>query len=407
MNVNISDKYAPLFNRPDGVDTYIITGGRFSQKTFATSLSALTAVLQKGHRIMYSRFTNASLKDSVYAEVEDRIEMMQLQGSFDMQQNRIESKVNKGKIVFKGLKVGSGQQTASLKGLSDFSMLILDEAEEMIDEAIFDKISLSIRGNGVHSDEPNVKVLILNPTTKEHFIYKKYFQAKGISEGFNGVHENVCYIHTSYYDCLEFVPEETLKYFEDMKQDNPDKYNHVILGGWLSKAEGIVYTNWEFGQFNPDGLQVIYGQDYGFRDPTTLVGVAIDKKRKLIYLKEELFMSGLTNSEIAKINMSKAGRNLIIGDSASAGIINEIRRMGCNVVGAKKGAGSIEAGVALLQDYKLIVDPESSNLANELNNYVYTNKGANLFCDMFNHSLDAVRYVALYALGSRGKIEIR
>ena len=48
MNVNISDKYAPLFNRPDGVDTYIITGGRFSQKTFATSLSALTAVLKKG-----------------------------------------------------------------------------------------------------------------------------------------------------------------------------------------------------------------------------------------------------------------------------------------------------------------------------------------------------------------------
>lgn len=407
MSINISDKYTPLFNRPEGVDTYIITGGRFSQKTFATSLSALTAVLQKGHRIMYSRFTNASLKDSVYAEVEDRIEMMQLQGSFDMQQNRIESKVNKGKIVFKGLKVGSGQQTASLKGLSDFSMLILDEAEEMIDEAIFDKISLSIRGNGVHSDEPNVKVLILNPTTKEHFIYKKYFQAKGISEGFNGVHENVCYIHTSYYDCLEFVPEETLKYFEDMKQDNPEKYNHVIMGGWLSKAEGIVYTNWEFGQFNPDGLQVIYGQDYGFRDPTTLVGVAIDKKRKVIYVKEELFMSGLTNSEIAKINMNVAGRNLIIGDSASAGIINEIRRMGCNVVGAKKGAGSIEAGVALLQDYKLIVDPESSNLANELNNYVYTNKGANLFCDMFNHSLDALRYVALYALGSRGKIEIR
>jgi len=407
MSINISDKYTPLFNRPEGVDTYIITGGRFSQKTFATSLSALTAVLQKGHRIMYSRFTNASLKDSVYAEVEDRIEMMQLQGSFDMQQNRIESKVNKGKIVFKGLKVGSGQQTASLKGLSDFSMLILDEAEEMIDEAIFDKISLSIRGNGVNSEEPNVKVLILNPTTKEHFIYKKYFEARGISEGFNGVHENVCYIHTSYYDCLEFVPEETLKYFEDMKQDNPEKYNHVIMGGWLSKAEGIVYTNWEFGQFNPDGLQVIYGQDYGFRDPTTLVGVAIDKKRKVIYVKEELFMSGLTNSEIAKINMNVAGKNLIIGDSASAGIINEIRRMGCNVVGAKKGAGSIEAGVALLQDYKLIVDPESSNLANELNNYVYTNKGANLFCDMFNHSLDALRYVALYALGSRGKIEIR
>ena len=407
MSINISDKYTPLFNRPEGVDTYIITGGRFSQKTFATSLSALTAVLQKGHRIMYSRFTNASLKDSIFAEVEDRIEMMSLESSFDIQQNRIDSKVNNGKIVFKGLKSGSGQQTAALKGLSDFSMLILDEAEEMIDEAIYDKISLSIRGNGVHSEEPNVKVLILNPTTKEHFIYKKYFQARGITEGFNGVKNNVCYIHTSYFDCLEFVPKGTLQYFDDMKEDNPQKYNHVIMGGWLDKAEGCVYTNWEFGEFNPDGLQIIYGQDYGFRDPTTLVGVAIDKRRKVIYVKEELFKSGLTNSEIAKINLSVCGRNLIIGDSASAGIINEIRRMGCNVVGAKKGAGSIEAGVALLQDYKLIIDPESGNLANELNNYVYTDKGANLFCTMFDHSLDALRYVALYALGSTGKIEIR
>ena len=144
MSINISSKYNPLFNRPEGVDTYIITGGRFSQKTFATSLSALTAVLHKGHRIMYSRFTNASLKDSIFAEVEDRIELMNLQDSFDIQQNRIDSKVNNGKIVFKGLKSGSGQQTAALKGLSDFSMLILDEAEEMIDEAIYDKISLSI-----------------------------------------------------------------------------------------------------------------------------------------------------------------------------------------------------------------------------------------------------------------------
>ena len=156
MSINISDKYTPLFNRPEGVDTYIITGGRFSQKTFATSLSALTAVLQKGHRVMYSRFTNASLKDSIFAEVEDRIEMMSLESSFDIQQNRIDSKVNNGKIVFKGLKSGSGQQTAALKGLSDFSMLILDEAEEMIDEAIYDKISLSIRGNGVHSEPRQV-----------------------------------------------------------------------------------------------------------------------------------------------------------------------------------------------------------------------------------------------------------
>ena len=48
---------------------------------------------------------------------------MNLEDSFESQQNRIVSKFNKSKIVFKGLKAGSGVQTANLKGLKDFSML--------------------------------------------------------------------------------------------------------------------------------------------------------------------------------------------------------------------------------------------------------------------------------------------
>ena len=55
MSINISDKYTPLFNRPEGVDTYIITGGRFSQKTFATSLSASDGSASK--RASYNVFT--------------------------------------------------------------------------------------------------------------------------------------------------------------------------------------------------------------------------------------------------------------------------------------------------------------------------------------------------------------
>ena len=116
-NINLSEKFAPLFDIPDGVDTFIITGGRFSQKSFATSLSALNSCTKYGHRILYSRYTNASLKDSIFAEVEEKIELMNLEDSFESQQNRIVSKFNKSKIVFKGLKAGSGVQTANLKGL--------------------------------------------------------------------------------------------------------------------------------------------------------------------------------------------------------------------------------------------------------------------------------------------------
>ena len=154
-------------------------------------------------------------------------------------------------------------------------------------------------------------------------------------------------------------------------------------------------------------MQVIYGQDYGFTDPTTLVAIAIDKKRKIIYAKEELYKSKITISEIYRINRQRAGRNLIIADSASAGTIAELQKLGLNIRGAKKGAGSIAAGVALIQDYELVVHPDSINMAKELNNYVYTDKGSNLFCAMYDHSLDALRYGVSHLLANRGKVEIR
>ena len=137
------------------------------------------------------------------------------------------------------------------------------------------------------------------------------------------------------------------------------------------------------------------------------MAIAIDKKRKIIYAKEELYKSKITISEIYAINRQRAGRSLIIADSASAGTIAELQKLGLNIRGAKKGAGSIAAGVALIQDYELVVHPDSTNMAKELNNYVYTDKGANVFSAMYDHSLDALRYGVSHLLANRGKIEIR
>ena len=36
-----------------------------------------------------------------------------------------------------------------------------------------------------------------------------------------------------------------------------------MLGGWLDKAEGVIFTNWKIGEFKKVGVSV-FGQDYGF-----------------------------------------------------------------------------------------------------------------------------------------------
>lgn len=408
--IKVSEKFNPLFDHPPDVNLFILTGGRFSQKSFATSLSTLNSSIKYEHRILYSRFTNASLKDSIYAEVEEKVDMMNMHNYFELTQNRIESKFNKSKIVFKGLKAGSSQQTANLKGLKDFSMWILDEAEELVDESIFDKIFLSIRGNSKEDKYKNIVILILNPASKEHFIYKKYFEAKGVKEGWNGIKDGVCYIHTTYLDCIEFVPQEIIDFFEEMKRTNPAKYNHVVLGGWLDKAEGVVITNWKYGEFNPDKLQTSFGQDFGFSiDPTTLVEVAIDKAKKIIYVKELLYKTKLTTTDIAQINKYHTNGKLIIADSAEARLIKELSAQGCNIKPAEKKKGSVETGISLMQDYEIIVEPNSINIAKEFNNHVYADKGSKLYVDDFNHMIDAIRYNIIFHLGNpnKGNYDIR
>jgi len=332
---------------------------------------------------------------SIIPEFIEKIELLNVIEFFNINKTDIQNKSTGADIIFRGIKTSSGNQTANLKSLQGVSTWVVDEAEEIADETIFDKIDLSIRKKGVQ----NRVILILNPTTKEHWIYKRFFESKGVPEGFNGVKDDVCYIHSTYMDNLKNLDDSFVKNIELMKTQNIKKYNHQILGGWLDKAEGVVFDNWEIGEFNPDSLQTSFGQDYGFSiDPTTLVEVAIDKNKKIIYVKELLYKTKLTSTQIAEINLQHAGRRLIVADSAEPRLISELNQKGCNVSPTVKGQGSISAGITKMQDYKIIVDPNSINIIKELNNYIYADKGSKLYVDNYNHAIDAIRYNVMYHL---------
>ena len=112
-----------------------------------------------------------------------------------------------------------------------------------------------------------------------------------------------------------------------------------------------------------------------------------------------------TTTQIAYINKELCGNSVIIADSAEPRLIQELRSMGCRIIPAEKGAGSISLGIALLQDYELIV--EGNNIAKELNNYVYADKGSKLYVDDFNHIIDAVRYNVTFQLGKKIGMDVR
>ena len=389
--VTISDKYDNL-----GSDSryFIITGGRGSSKSFSitTFLSLLTR--ESGHIILFTRYTLVSASISIIPEFIEKIELLGMANDFAVTKDEIVNINTGSKIIFKGIKTSSGTQTANLKSLQGVTTWVLDEAEELTDEDTFDKIDLSIR----HKTKQNRVILILNPATKEHFIYQRFFEGKGIEGGANTIKGDTTYIHTTYFDNIHNLSESFLSQIETIKERRPDKYQHQILGGWLNRAEGVIFSNWTIGKFKDVG-SVVYGQDFGFSaDPTTLVATSIDSVNKVIYLKLHLYQTGLTTSDIYRLNKSIANDCLIVADSAEPRLINELRDKGLNIMEAIKGQGSITYGISLLQDYDLIVDEDSIDLIKELNNYSWLERKSKTPIDKHNHALDAIRYAVGYQL---------
>lgn len=402
--ITLNNKYQPLFTN----DTrfFIVTGGRGSAKSFGVGTFASLLSFEARHKILFTRQTMTSAHLSIIPEFQEKIDLMDKPEYFDVNKSEIKNLYSGSDIIFRGIKTSSGDQTANLKSLQGVTTWILDEAEELTDETTFDKINLSIRQKG----KQNRVILILNPATKEHWIYKRFFEQEGVQEGFNGIKGNTTYIHTTYQDNIKHLDQSFIDEVERIKVTNPNKYKHQVLGGWLEKAEGVVFTNWSFGSFD-DTLPYSFGSDFGFSiDPSTFIKVAIDKKLKKIYVKELLYKPKMTTSDLATVYLTHApNKQLIIADSAEPRLIEELQRYGLNIKPTEKGAGSITAGIAIMQDYELVVDPESHNIAKELNNYAYSDKASSLFIDAYNHAIDAIRYNVFYHLSNphRGKFDIR
>jgi phage terminase large subunit len=349
-------------------------------------------MLEDNQKILFLRKTMTSTHLSIIPEFIEKINLLGLADLFEITKGEIINKANGNVILFRGIQTGSKDNTANLKSLQGINTLVIDEAEELTDEDVFDRIDLSVRQKGVK----NRVILIMNPATKESWIYRRFFEDQAVQPGKNLTKGNTTYIHTTYLDNVENLDSSFLDQIFYIRDTNLKKYEHQILGGWLDKAEGVILTNWSIGEFKEVG-KIVYGQDFGFSiDPTTLIQTSIDKSNKTIYVKECLYKPKLTTSEIAEYNIRHAKDCLIYADSAEPRLITELQAMGCNIEQCVKGQGSISAGIAVLQDHHLVDDAESANLIKELNNNIWNDRKSSTPVDDYNHAIDALRY-AIYS----------
>jgi len=174
--------------------------------------------------------------------------------------------------------------------------------------------------------------------------------------------------------------------------------------GNIGNLIGVIFENWnEVDEIPKEAEFIAYGMDFGFtNDPTTLT--AVYRYNSELYLDELLYKTKLTNSDII-LEFEKLGiqkHQMIVADSAEPKSIEDIRRAGYRIEGAKKGSDSIKNGLDTLLRHPINVTKRSTNLKTELRTYRWATdkdgKQTNVPEAGNDHAIDGVRYVALNRL---------
>jgi phage terminase large subunit len=243
-------------------------------------------------------------------------------------------------------------------------------------------------------------ILDYNPSDEFHFIYEKIKPR-----------EDADFYITTYKD-NPFLSNEIVSEIERLKSIDENYWNIYGLGQ-IGSSQALIFRINECNSIPTEAKFLSYGMDFGFtNDPTTLV--AIYQQGDNIYLKELLYQTGLTNRDINdKLKFHEVERKEVFADSAEPKSIEELYRMGWNIKPATKGQGSVNIGIDMMKRYKLFVTKDSVNMIKEFRNYKWQeDKNGNILnvpVDMFNHTIDAIRY-GLYdklARPNYGKYAVR
>jgi len=298
INIKASSPYRPLFER-GGTRYKVILGGRGSAKSFTVSTALIDRTYDDDGTILFTRYTLVNAEVSILPEFVDKIERLGLQADFTKSGNDLVNTKTGGRILFRGIKTSSGINTAALKSIPKLKMWVNDESEELVDEQVFDTIDLSIRYNNV----PGEVWLVANPPDIEHFIYRRFFKERGLEDVWNGVKDDVTYIHTTYLT-NPHLPPEYVALAEKCKAVDPEKYDNVWLGHFAMHKEGLIYKGWKEtkeGEW-PTALPCWYGCDWGFaNDPAAVVRCTFDPDTHTVYVKELLYQTGLLTADIARV----------------------------------------------------------------------------------------------------------
>lgn len=395
VKLNVSTK---IFNEvyiphlQNNTPTQIFYGGSSSGKSVFLAQRTVLDVMKGGRNYLVIRNVAKTIRGSVYNEIIKAISSMGLNSFFTVLKSEFTIICFNGyQILFCGL-----DDPEKIKSITPAKGVITDIWIEEATEAEYNaykQLTKRLRGR---SKVAKRITLSFNPILQDHWIYKEFFLNVWDDSKTKYKDDKLSILKTTYKD-NRFLTEQDIRALES----ETDKYFYEVytLGNW-GVLGAVIFKNWKVEDLSwlrdiADNYR--NGLDFGFaEDPSALPHTHYDRKKKTIYVLDELYMTELTNDVLATEVKKIIGNQLVVCDSAEPKSIKELRQYGVNAIGAKKGKDSVNHGIQWLQQQTIVVDVKCQNMKNELMKYKWKeDKNGNVLpvpVDKDNHLIDALRY---------------
>lgn len=176
----------------------------------------------------------------------------------------------------------------------------------------------------------------------------------------------------------------------------------VYARGLTGNVTGVIFPDWDMidDADYPDGEEQIYSIDFGYtNDPTAIIQQC--KIGDTLFVKELAYKSGLPPRSISNILNANGFDNdtTPLYCEHDPDMVRSLRNLGIDALFARKGQGSVNAGIELLKTFKVKYTHSSRNLHQERSKYIWevdrkTGRTTNYPVDNNNHTFDAIRYGA-------------
>ncbi|SEQ75857.1 phage terminase, large subunit, PBSX family [Granulicatella balaenopterae] len=385
-----------MANKPDILHV-VEKGGRGSGKSSDIAIMLIQLIMRYPANAVCIRKIDNTLEQSVYEQLKWAIEIQGVGHLFHANKSPLKlTYLPRGNyIIFRGAK-----EPERIKSLKDakfpFAFCWIEELAEFKTEEDVTTITNSLLRGDLDDGLFYKFFYSYNPPKrKQSWVNKKY---ESVLQAAN------TYVHHSTYLDNPYVAKEFIKEAEETKKRNIKRFEWEYLGKAIGSGvvpfDNLVFrkiTNEEVSYFD----NIRQGNDFGYaNDPNAFIRLHYDKKKRIIYMLDEIYEVKLSNRNLAKKLHEKDYHTLLTTcDSAEPKSIDDLRtEFHCRVEPAKKGAGSVEHGEKWLDDLEaIVIDPHRTpHAATEFENIDYQvdrdGNPKNRLEDKNNHLIDATRY---------------